>query len=560
VLSITLWHIHLSRVGFRTVLLPLFISLMFWQGALGWRTGRRRYWLAAGALYGLSFYTYMAARFSPVALLLFGCYLLSVRPSLRRRETLVPVAWSLLALLITLVPLGAFTITNSDLVLGRSGQVAIWNPEINGGDFWGTLARNTTRTLGMFFLKGDRIWRHNAPWRPVFDPLLGLFFLIGLARALRQFRREPAMALLVIWTLTMTLPTLLAEDAPHFLRAVGVLPLAALFPALGIDWLLRTTNGVLRKTGRAERSTKFAERIITLFVLLASLIGTASAYLSDYAQADLAAYWFEDGAEALAGEVNGYLGVGWDGERMLPGPGFADQRGTSGGRRVFIESTLWTTWTAVPFLIAESPVVNLLPPTQAWPAVENGPAKILVWPYGDWRRVWSMLTAAAEIHVMEGARSQGDRDPEPFITYLDIEVSPLESAPIALARYQEGVELVAATLRSADNGVRVELHWLATADLADDYTVFVHLIRDGQRVAQHDGQPAGGYYPTSRWQVGDVIHDVHIIPLTDSPDPAPDHLNLGLYRQADGQHLDVLDQAGNPAGNYFSLTIGGEQE
>ncbi len=34
----------------------------------------------------------------------------------------------------------------------------------------------------------------------------------------------------------MLVPTILAEDCPHFLRAVGVLPVAAVYPALGLEW------------------------------------------------------------------------------------------------------------------------------------------------------------------------------------------------------------------------------------------------------------------------------------------------------------------------------------
>ncbi len=555
VLSVTLWHIHLSRVGFRAVLLPLFIGLAVWQGALGWRTGRRRHWLLAGALYGMSFYTYVPARFSPVALLLFGLYLLWARADHPARKNLAPLAWSLMAMLAALAPLALFAIAHPDLVLSRTGQVSILNSEIHGGDFWGTLLRHTGRTLGMFFVKGDRIWRHNVPWRPVFDPLLGLFFLIGLARALRHFRRDPALAFLIIWTATMTLPTLLAEDAPHFLRGVGVLPLAALFPALGIDWLLRTMEDVSRNTRRVTRVMQFTVRVIPPVVLSISLISTATAYFGDYARADMAAYWFEDGAVELAGDVNGYLGVGWDGERMLPASSSAGQQETSAGREVFIESGLWNTWTAVPFLIGESPAVNILEPGQTWPTVGDGPAAVFVWPYGDWKRVWAMLDVAAEIRVEEGARSQGDRDPEPFITYLGFYVAPVQSVQPALARFQGGVKLVSAVVHVVDEGVRVELSWHATADLPDDYTVFVHYMRDEQRVGQDDAQPAGGRYPTSRWRVGDIVHDTHVIPVLDAPDPTRDGILVGLYRAVDGQHLDLLDQAGNPAGVSLALPL-----
>jgi len=567
ILSVMLWHVHLSRVGFRAVLLPLFIALYLWQGTLAMRTGRRhraaglcgagRHALAAGALYGLSFYTYIAARFTPIALLLFALYhWLRISNIQYLSHYISRLRWSIPAFLAVLSPLALFTLLHPDLVLARTGQVAIWDPAIHGGDFWGTLLTHTARTLGMFFVRGDRIWRHNLPWRPVFDPLLGLFFLLGLIWALRRLRHDGAAALLVLWTATLTLPTLLAEDAPHFLRGVGVLPLAALFPALGLDWVLRSRESevgsrerVSRFTFHVSRFTLFVLRPLSFVALFIGLLSTTTAYFGRYAHSDMAAYWFEDGAVALAGQVNRFLGSGWDGERML--------HGKPGERVVYVEPLLWREWQAVPFLVADSPAVQLLPEGQDWPTVGDGPAAIFVWPHGDWQRVWPMLGAPIEIRVEEGALSQGDRDSEPYRTFLAFYVAPVETAPPALARFAGGVELVSATVRPTAGGAQVELHWRATAPVPDDYTVFVHYLRDGERVGQHDAQPAGAHYPTRRWQPGDLIHDEHFVSLDVSLDSARDALRIGLYRATDGQALDVLDAADNPAGTFVVLPVGG---
>ncbi len=40
----------------------------------------------------------------------------------------------------------------------------------------------------------------------------------------------------LIWIPVMLLPTILAEDSPHFLRAVGVLPVALIVPAIGLEY------------------------------------------------------------------------------------------------------------------------------------------------------------------------------------------------------------------------------------------------------------------------------------------------------------------------------------
>jgi hypothetical protein len=158
--------------------------------------------------------------------------------------------------------------------------------------------------------------------------------------------------------------------------------------------------------------------------------------------------------------------------------------------------------------------------------------------------------------VEEGASSKGDRDPEPFTTFRVFYVAPVQAVPSSLARFQGGVELVDVKLRSVDQGARVELLWHAGGRLPDDYVVFVHYLRDGERIAQDDIQPAGGHYPTSRWRTGDLVHDGHLLPLPGQPDPARDQIVLGMYRAMDGQQLDVLDQAGNPAGTFITLPVG----
>jgi 4-amino-4-deoxy-L-arabinose transferase-like glycosyltransferase len=558
VLSVTLWHIHLSRVGFRAVLLPLFIALTLWQIGLGVRTERRGHWRAAGVLYGLGYYTYMAARFTPIPLALVGLYLVSTRPDWRTRDRLISGAWFGLALGVTLLPLVIYTILHPEVVLGRAGQVSIWNPDIHGGDFWGTLLQHGARTAGMFFVQGDRIWRHNLAWRPVFDPLLGALFLVGLGRALKRFRTSGAMALLIIWTAAMTLPTWLAEDAPHFLRAVGVL-LVVFFPALGIEWLSEKGWAGLQRFHRSTsalgerhrtstvRIVGHALRFIPALILLIALTATATDYFGVYASADMTAYWFEAGAETMAGRINAFLGSGWDGDRM--------QHGSSGDQRVFVEQELWQNWTSMPFTVGESAAVQLLPPDLEWPVIEEKPMVVFLWPYGDWRRVWSMLKGPAEIRVERGALSQGDRDLEPYTTYCAFYIMPSRTPTSALARFQGGAELVDATLQTTNQGVHIALSWYAKAPLVDDLTVFVHIMRDGQRIAQDDDQPTGGYYPTSRWRSGDIVHDDHFVQFAGQIDPQRDQVLVGLYRPEDSVRLDVLDEAGNAAGTFVTLPV-----
>ena len=55
----------------------------------------------------------------------------------------------------------------------------------------------------------------------------------------------------------------------------------------------------------------------------------------------------------------------------------------------------------------------------------------------------------------------------------------------------------------------ITLYWQALATPARDYSVFIHLIdSDGRIVAQQDGPPAQGSYPTSLWSAPETIIDL----------------------------------------------------
>ena len=258
-MTITLWPIQLSVIGFRAGTLPLFIALSIATGVRAYRSGRWLDWLIAGALYGVSFYTYLAGRFTPVVLIMFGLGLILAR----RFKRLWPGALIfVVAASVVVAPLAITALTNWDVVMGRVGEVSILSPAINHGDVVGTAIGNTFKALGMFFWQGDRIPRHNVPYRPVFDWLVTIVFVFGLVRLIlgaiqrRRAERPPLpdfldytppkrvtlpdqlpSAFVLVWIGVMLLPTILAEDTPHFLRAVGVLPVVMVIPAVGLDTL-----------------------------------------------------------------------------------------------------------------------------------------------------------------------------------------------------------------------------------------------------------------------------------------------------------------------------------
>lgn len=112
------------------------------------------------------------------------------------------------------------------------------------------------------------------------------------------------------------------------------------------------------------------------------------------------------------------------------------------------------------------------------------------------------------------------------------ETPPPGDAAIRLA----GAEF--APRRRAGETQPVTLHWYASEAVPIDYTVFVHLRdSDGRLVAQADGPPLDGWYPTSWWTAGEWVADEHAFALPAETPPGAYQLVVGLYDPATGERL-----------------------
>ncbi|MCA9924844.1 MAG: glycosyltransferase family 39 protein, partial [Anaerolineales bacterium] len=128
--AIALWPMHLSRIGLRPVLLPFALALAGWLAALAFRRQTNRLWLLAGAAYGFTFYTYLAARFTPLLVVAIVAFLWWRGP----RAKLWPgLLWFGVGTVILLAPWFILFAQQPELILGRTGQVSIFNNAVNEG-------------------------------------------------------------------------------------------------------------------------------------------------------------------------------------------------------------------------------------------------------------------------------------------------------------------------------------------------------------------------------------------------------------------------------------------
>jgi len=120
-----------------------------------------------------------------------------------------------------------------------------------------------------------------------------------------------------------------------------------------------------------------------------------------------------------------------------------------------------------------------------------------------------------------------------------------------------------AVLLAADAVVRpdldvaeITLYWLALRETGENYKAFVHLLGpDGAVIAQHDGDPVGGYTPTSRWRPGEIVVDRHVLTLPEGLPAGEYGLRAGLYQVEPLRNLTVDPPAADNRVDIGTVTV-----
>jgi hypothetical protein len=103
--------------------------------------------------------------------------------------------------------------------------------------------------------------------------------------------------------------------------------------------------------------------------------------------------------------------------------------------------------------------------------------------------------------------------------------------------------------------VDVTLHWQALQPIAEDYTVFVHLVGpDGKLYGQVDYFPVGGTERTSRWKPGQIVADPYHVQLSYEAPPGDYTVYAGFYLLATWERLPVLNAEGTPIDDHAYIT------
>ena len=524
----TVWSVHLGRIGLRASLLPCLLTFAIWFLTLGYSDGQaqNKRWrmtigaLASGAIYGLAFYTYLSVRLTPLFLIIFLIY---GAIWWRRHWSWTVILSFLIGWAIVLAPLVWLIWQQPALFFGRTSQVSIFDPAINQGDFWGTFGRHLISSLGMFFVRGDSIVRHNPPGRPIFDLFIALPFLIGVIDSLCRWRNWRA-AFLLLWVGTMIWGTVLAEDAPHFLRSVGLLPIILIFPALGLSqlWNWSKLAPILR-------------RGLVLLLLAGSVWMTIHDYFIIYVRNAETGYAFESAARELAEMVN----------QETP------------NTQLFIDHRLMENWVSLKFLVQDQEKISWIRPNQLPTSAKDKPATYYVWPYESYAFIEELLPATGTVSILQGGLAKADLDPNPYTLFVRYHFDPVPiSSTLPIANFNDQFLLTHANWEVAGTELTLSLNWRRT-DMADQpLTLFLHVVdkKSGQLISQADRPIGFGYWPLDWWHPQLLLYEQQTISLPHPFAPDKESVVLGLYNATTGIRVGMINQEKNLVGDSYQVT------
>ncbi|MDI6717790.1 MAG: hypothetical protein QMD86_01955 [Patescibacteria group bacterium] len=306
-LATSFWHINFSRIGFRAIMAPFFLtwSLYFFLKSLNefryydFYKFRRNFSLSknkyifnatiGGLFFGLGFHSYIAYRAAPaIFFLILVFYAVKNKGFLDMKKLAIMFVSFSVAAIITVAPLGWYFTKHPQDFFGRTSQISVFSSPTPLKD----LSLNILKTAGMFNFIGDKNWRHNYDSRPELFWPVGIIFLIGiflgfysLFKRIKIFSRQQnekhkiineqnfPFLILFSWMAVAALPIVISnEGLPHALRAILLIPPIFILAGFGGIWLYELIKN------KINRYNKFQKIIINFVLILILSMMTYEAY------------------------------------------------------------------------------------------------------------------------------------------------------------------------------------------------------------------------------------------------------------------------------------------
>jgi len=551
IMTITFWPLASSREALRAGVLPFLTTmavLVFWRMIPGHRRSSilstqhsTLSTLFLGILIALMLHTYLAARVAWLVFPLFLGYLFFFHRAWFR-QSWKPVLAALLLAGILVIPMFRYLQTNP-YAETRLEMLDNTLQAVREGNF-APLIRNASRGAAAFFVPGfgDQFLAYNIPGRPVFDGLMGLFWLMGLGVCLWRWR-QPAYALILLWLIVGIAPSLITGPTANTTRNLAALTPLMVLPALGMvlsfEFLVRSfefqVSGFrVQGSGKTPRTTHHAPRILR-FVPIAILLISAFITCQDYF-----VRWGQDPDVRAAYQQTLVQAIGWVNEHAA-------------ATQPLVFSTVYPGPAHDP-AIAAVILANKEQPTR-WVDARLGLS------FPDSAAASLIIPSSTPLHPafvpsgqqMEQVDLRFD-DLDPFFTLYNL-TPGTPPDPTEAVDFNGAIQLIGATWshNPAQPGDLVELlTWWRVLDplrvgpivppsFTTDVVFFTQILRsDNSILVQQDRLDV----PSWGWQMGDIVVQIHQLALPGDAATGEYQVIVGIYDRLSLQRTPVIDNTG----------------
>ena len=243
--GIAYWPGVIERFALRISFYPLFVAPTLYYLMRGLRRQHRNDFILAGLFLGLGLNGYMPFRIMPLAVVaIVLVYLLHVRDSQTRKQTLLWLALLALTSFMIFIPLARYATENPEMfafrAFSRLGSVERPLP----GPAWELFLGNLWNAMKEFNWNNGVIWVHSIPDRPALDVVTGALFLLGVFLVLVRYLRARHWAdLVLLLAIPLTqMPSILSlafpAENPSLNRTAGAIVPVFVVVGVALDGLL----------------------------------------------------------------------------------------------------------------------------------------------------------------------------------------------------------------------------------------------------------------------------------------------------------------------------------
>lgn len=538
--TVMLGHITVARSTYRAVPQPLFTFLFVVFLLRGLRTRSWRDFGLAGLSFALNMYTYTAAIPLAAAVGAVGLHLLVFKRH-DIRLWLPRLLFTAIIVAVLMLPVGLLLLNRPSAVIGRAATVS----DTGSGTFLDQLIPKLQTFVAQFFTLGDENPQYNVANAPLLPPGFAWLFVFGIVALFARIR-QPSTALLAALLVLSSIPVILTDEITHGLRVVGEFNAIALIAAAGVASILVSVDKLVR-----WRYVAIAAIAGLTLVTIGNAIYARQTYADYWEHADRWNLWPIHNLQLEHGE--------WF---FRP------------DRREFAE---WLIEQNRPMLI---PVEELARPTtrtwllQAYPNVATASGdfvlpddSLLVIPWsleaGDLMRntryfalldngtITLLPPITAETHdaLLSGIDDAETITRDSGQIHLLAHIQPIESAITFEAQTGSGTPIatfgsdeLALTGWYGSDTITGEIgetltytvNWQPLRQMGHEYSSYLQLqTQNYESIAGDDVLMWRWLYPTTIWQIGDNVPDVHTLYIAQPLQPGAYRLVTGIYVYTD---------------------------